>query len=114
MLPSAFNGASVTIGGKQAAILYVSNSQINAQVPVDVPPGQQSVVVNNGVGPSTSFNVTVAAHRSDHLLLGRVAAVLKSADFCLVAASNPAKAGDVCWSIPPAWEPLPPRWPPAP
>ena len=51
----------MTIGGKNAAILYVGREQINAQVPVDVPAGQQAVVVKSVVGTSTSFNVTVAA-----------------------------------------------------
>lgn len=93
-LPSSLNGASVTIGGKRAAILYVSGNQINAQVPVDVAVGQQAVVVNNGVGPSASFNVTVAA-AAPSIFFSPVAAVLKNADFSLVSASNPAKSGDV-------------------
>ena len=58
------------------------------------PPAQQSVVVNNGVGPSASFSVTVAA-AAPTIFFSPVAAVLKNADFSLVSASNPAKTGDV-------------------
>ncbi|MCX6629716.1 MAG: hypothetical protein NTW28_19025, partial [Candidatus Solibacter sp.] len=94
VLPSSLNGTSVTIGGKNAAILYVGPGQINAQVPVDVPAGQQAVVVKNTVGPSVSFNVTVAA-TAPAIFFSPSAAVLKNADFSLVGAGNPAKAGDV-------------------
>jgi uncharacterized protein (TIGR03437 family) len=94
VLPSALNGTSVTIGGKNAAILYVGPGQINAQVPVDVPAGQQAVVVKNTVGPSSSFNVTVAA-TAPAIFFAPTAAVLKNADFSLVGPGNAARAGDV-------------------
>jgi uncharacterized protein (TIGR03437 family) len=95
VLPSTLNGSSVTIGGKNAAILYVGPGQINAQVPVDVPAGQQAVVVKSVVGPSASFNVTVAATAPAIFFSPTGAAVLKNADFSVVGAANPAKAGDV-------------------
>ena len=95
VLPSTLNGSSVTIGGKNAAILYVGPGQINAQVPVDVPAGQQAVVVKSVVGTSTSFNVTVAATAPAIFFSAAGAAVLKNADFSVVSATNPAKAGDV-------------------
>ena len=85
----------MTIGGKNAAILYVGPGQINAQVPVDVPAGQQAVVVKSVVGTSASFNVTVAATAPAIFFSAAGAAVLKNADFSVVSATNPAKAGDV-------------------
>ena len=94
VLPSSLNGTSVTIGGKNAAILYVGPGQINAQVPSDVAAGQQPVVVKNAVGASTALTVTVAP-AAPAIFFAPVAAVLKNADFSLVGASNPAKAGDV-------------------
>ena len=72
----------------------VGPGQINAQVPVDVPAGQQAVVVKNTVGPSASFNVTVVA-TAPAIFFSPVAAVLKNVDFSLVGAANPARAGDV-------------------
>jgi uncharacterized protein (TIGR03437 family) len=93
-IPRTLNGTSVTIGGKAAAILYVSPNQINAQVPVDVPAGPAQVVVISPVGPGASFQVTVAA-TAPAIFFAPVAAVLKNADFSLVSSSNPAKAGDV-------------------
>ncbi len=94
VLPTSLNGVKVTVGGKAAPILYVGNAQINAQVPVDVAAGMQPVVVNNGAGASSSFNVNVAAV-APAIFFSPNAAVLKNADFSLVSASNPAKAGDV-------------------
>ncbi len=94
VLPSTLNGTSVTIGGKNAAILYMGPGQINAQVPVDVPAGQQPVVVKNTVGPSASFNVTVAAN-APAIFFAPTAAVLKNADFSLVGPGNAARAGDI-------------------
>jgi uncharacterized protein (TIGR03437 family) len=93
-LPRTLNGTSVTIGGKAAPIIYVSPTQINAQVPVDVPAGTAQVVVTSSVGPGASFPVTVAA-TAPAIFFSPVAAVLKNADFSLVSAGNPAKAGDV-------------------
>ena len=95
VLPSALNGTSVTIGGKNAPLMYVGPGQINAQVPVDVPAGQQAVVVKSVVGAGTSFNVTVAATAPAIFFSAAGAAVLKNADFSVVSAANPAKAGDV-------------------
>jgi len=94
VIPNALNGTSVTIGGKAAPLLYVSPNQINAQVPLDVPAGTQPVLVKSIIGAGASFNVTVAAS-APTIFFSPVAAVLKNADFSLVSASNPAKAGDV-------------------
>jgi uncharacterized protein (TIGR03437 family) len=93
-VPASLNGASVTIGGKPAPLLYVSNKQMNVQVPVDVGTGAQPVVVNNGIGPSASFSVNVA-QVAPQIFFNPVAAVLKNADFSLVSAANPARAGDI-------------------
>jgi minor extracellular serine protease Vpr len=63
-------------------------------VPLDVPAGSQPVVVKSAVGAGASFNVTVAA-TAPAIFFSPVAAVIKNADFSLVSAANPAKAGDV-------------------
>src|SRR5262249_55641629 len=96
-LPASFNGASVTIGGKQARIYYVSNGQIIAVVPTDVATGSQPVVVNNGAGNSAVFNVTIAATAPAIFLTDYISqpAIIKNSDFSLVTASNPAASGDV-------------------
>ena len=93
-LPFSLNATSVTIGSKPAALLYVSPTQINAQVPVDGPLGAQTVVVNNGVGPSTTFSVNVTPF-APAIFFSPSVAILKNSDFSLVSTTNPVKAGDV-------------------
>jgi uncharacterized protein (TIGR03437 family) len=58
-LPTVLDGVRVTIGGKAAAVYYVSPTQIDVQAPSDLPLGPASVVVmNNGIA-SASFTTTV-------------------------------------------------------
>jgi len=59
--PTSLDGTTVTIGGQNAFVDYISGGQINAQVPSNVATGQQQVVVKNASGTSASFNVTVNA-----------------------------------------------------
>ena len=93
-LPTALNGAKVTIGGAAAPLFYVSPNQINAQAPVDLAPGVQTVTVDNGSGASAALSVTVAP-MAPAIFFAPVAAVLKNANFSLVSAVNPAHAGEV-------------------
>lgn len=96
-LPSSLNGVSVTVGGKTAPLYFVAPFQINGQVPVDVANGQQPVVVTNANGASTPLNVPVAvAAPAIYVDAGSgAAAILRNADYSLVASDNPARAGDV-------------------
>lgn len=55
-LATETNGLSVTIGGKAAPLYYAGPTQVNAQVPFDVPVGQATVQIG-----SASTTVTVAA-----------------------------------------------------
>ena len=59
--PTALDGVSVRIGGQAAYVSYISPTQINAQVPSNVPAGVQPVTVTTAVGTSTGANVTVTA-----------------------------------------------------
>lgn len=59
--PTALGATTVTIGGQPAFIDYVSPNQVNAQVPSNVAPGQQPVVVATPGGKSLAFSVTVNA-----------------------------------------------------
>jgi uncharacterized protein (TIGR03437 family) len=93
-LPTLLNGASVTIGGIRAPLVYVSPNQINAQVPVEIPAGVQTVTVDNGSGPGAAFSINIIA-AAPAIFFYPVAAVLKNANFSLVSATNPARAGEV-------------------
>jgi uncharacterized protein (TIGR03437 family) len=53
--PVSLGGASVTINGKAAYLMYVSPDQINLQAPDDVTLGTVSVVVTTAAGSATSI-----------------------------------------------------------
>jgi uncharacterized protein (TIGR03437 family) len=57
--PTTLVGTTVTIGGLPAYIDFVSQVQVNVQVPSGVPTGQQQVVVTTGGGSSIPYPVTV-------------------------------------------------------
>ena len=60
--PNALMGTTVTVGGQQAFIDYVSPSQVNAQVPSNIGTGMlQPVVVTTGGGSSLPYPVQVNA-----------------------------------------------------
>jgi uncharacterized protein (TIGR03437 family) len=59
--PTMVSGTSVTIGGQQAFVDYVSPLQVNVQVPGGVATGAQSLVLTTGIGSSAPFPVTVDA-----------------------------------------------------
>ncbi|MDZ4797319.1 MAG: SMP-30/gluconolactonase/LRE family protein [Bryobacteraceae bacterium] len=50
----------VTVGGRDAALLYVSPTQINAQIPPDLPLGAVSLVVMQGGAQSNSMSFMLA------------------------------------------------------
>ncbi len=59
--PTNLSGTSVTIAGQSAFVDYISPTQVNVQVPGDVSPGAQSLVVTTAIGASAPFPVTVNA-----------------------------------------------------
>ena len=59
--PSTLGGTTVTIGGQPAFLDYVSTGQVNAQVPSNIAPGPQPVVVSTPGGTSTPYSITVNA-----------------------------------------------------
>ena len=59
--PTTLGATTVTIGGQSAFIDYVSQGQVNVQVPGTVSTGAQSLVVTTEDGASAPFMVTVDA-----------------------------------------------------
>jgi uncharacterized protein (TIGR03437 family) len=59
--PTSLSGTTVTIGGLNAFIDYISPSQVNAQVPQNVPSGAQPVVVTTAAGAGTAYSINVKA-----------------------------------------------------
>jgi hypothetical protein len=93
-LPFALGGVTVTVGGKQAAMLYVSSVQINFQVPVDVPPGDMQVVVNNNGVATPPFPLhSPASAPGIFLVAGTAHAAAQNPDYTANSPSQPAAAG---------------------
>lgn len=57
--PSKLGETTVTIGGQNAFIDYISSLQVNVQVPSGVTTGTQSLVVTTAAGSSPPFSVNV-------------------------------------------------------
>ncbi len=91
--PFQLNGASATIGGEPAPLLYVSPSLILVAVPVDIPPGAQKISVNAGNGPGATGTVNVAPVAPAIFFVPNPA-VQKLPNYSLISPTNPAHAGD--------------------
>jgi uncharacterized protein (TIGR03437 family) len=59
--PTSVGGTTVTVGGEQLFIDYVSPGQVNGQVPSDLASGPQQVIVSTAAGASAPFTITVNA-----------------------------------------------------
>lgn len=94
-LTDTLGGATVEVEGARVPLLYVSPTQINAQLGSDVTSGPKPLIVNNGGGASPPVTATVAPVAPAIFFRTAGGAVVKNADFSLVSASNPARAGDV-------------------
>jgi len=59
--PTSLDGTSVSIGGQQAFVDYISPGQVNALVPSNVATGTQQITLQTAAGTSAPFNITVNA-----------------------------------------------------
>jgi uncharacterized protein (TIGR03437 family) len=89
-------GASVTVNGEPAPLFYVSQGQINAQMPEDVGPGVATVIVKNGSSASNAAAVMIPATGTPGIsVYGDNRAVVVNQDGSLNSPTSPAKVGDV-------------------
>ena len=58
-LPTTLGGASVTVAGVAAPLVYVSPTQINVLIPFEVSASLAQIVVTSGGVPSNSYGVTL-------------------------------------------------------
>jgi uncharacterized protein (TIGR03437 family) len=59
--PETLAGATVTLNGRPASLLYASEGQINLLAPSDLPEGTADVVITTLIGASATVRVPVAA-----------------------------------------------------
>ena len=97
------SGVSVTVDGKAAPLIYVSQNQISIQVPYEAAIGAKKVVsVTNGANPAVTATVTVGAtvpglFTADGSGTGQAAALNYGAatkQYTLNSGTNLAKIGD--------------------
>jgi uncharacterized protein (TIGR03437 family) len=59
--PTSLDGTSLTIGGQDAFVDYISPGQVNALIPSNVTTGSQQVIVKTSAGTSPPVTITVNA-----------------------------------------------------
>jgi uncharacterized protein (TIGR03437 family) len=97
-LPVDMSGTNVTINGITAPLFYTSPTQINAQVPFEILPGQATVVVHRGGQASAARSAGISAAAPAIFTVNQTGAgpgvIVHASDFSLVTASSPAHAGE--------------------
>ena len=92
-LPTNLNNTTVTVNGEAAPLFFVGTSQIDAQMPWDIPAGSlATVIVKNGSSTSNAAAVYVPANYPGISVYGSNRAVVVNADGTVNAADAPAKA----------------------
>jgi uncharacterized protein (TIGR03437 family) len=94
-LPLSLAGASVSIGGVLAPLLYVSPGQINFQVPSSVQSGDVKAIVNGPGGSSVAFSFTVTAEAPAIYQYGNNRALAQNPGGPVNSGTAPAAAGSV-------------------
>jgi uncharacterized protein (TIGR03437 family) len=95
-LPTILRSTGVTVNGEAAPLFYVSEGQINAQMPLDVKPGIATIIVRNGSSTSNSVAVVVPAAGTPGMFVEYPTnqAVVQNPDLSVNTPTNPAHPGD--------------------
>jgi uncharacterized protein (TIGR03437 family) len=101
-LPASLDGVSVTIGGKPAAVYYVSPGQLNAQAPSDAASGEVAVEITSPYGKTAATALLQTYAPGLFTFRGKYAAavhedgvyVAPSGYFGQAQESRPARPGD--------------------
>jgi uncharacterized protein (TIGR03437 family) len=97
-LPTHLSDVKVTVNGLPAPLIYVSASQVNAQIPFETPAGPAQVQVISGAGTATQ-TVQIAAVAPALFTLnasGAGAGAIQHANtYQVVTEANPARAGEI-------------------
>ncbi len=95
-LPGTLASTQVHVNGEVAPLLYVSPTQINAQMPLDVSTGQPvSLSVTSGSAQSNAVTVGVIPGAPGIFEYGENRAIVQNPDYSLNSDANPAHPGEV-------------------
>jgi uncharacterized protein (TIGR03437 family) len=95
-LPTTFNGTFALIGGLQSPLYYLSDGQLDIQIPSELPPTQQYVIVvsaNNTYTVPQTIDLVPAQPGVASLPDGTL--IAQHSDFTLVDSAHPAKPGEL-------------------
>ncbi len=98
-LPTTLGGVTVTINGENAPLDYVSPTQINVTVPIDISSSVASIQVINSIGSSNIVSNFVGESQpgifnSASSVISGVPAIQHGADYSMVTSSSPAQPGE--------------------
>lgn len=94
-LPTTIQGTSVLIGGLPAPLYYISDSQINAQIPFELAPGHEyPVIVTAGSSYTVPQTIELAPLAPGVARLPDGSVIAQHSDFTLVTDSSPAQPGE--------------------
>ncbi len=94
-LPRELGGVRVSSAGRSWPLVFVSPSQINAQVPYDAPAGPLAVTVTTTAGDSTAETITIAPAAPGIFLRDSRRAIAQNQDFRLNDPATPEARGRV-------------------
>jgi uncharacterized protein (TIGR03437 family) len=99
-LPTSLDGVSVKIDNRQAAVYYISPTQIDVQVPDDSAIGPVTVTVTNGQLTSDPVTVNMSEYAPALFTVGQYVAALHSdntlvGNASLAPGATPAKPGEI-------------------
>lgn len=93
--PLTLEGTSVSINGQNIPLFYVSPTQINGQLPFEIPLGAATLKVTANSTSSAAFPITVAAAAPGIFLIGTNRAAATNPDGSVNDSNNPAAAGGI-------------------
>jgi uncharacterized protein (TIGR03437 family) len=95
-LPTIVLTTTLTVNSEPVPMFYVSPTQINAQMPVDIQPGLATVQVKNGSSTSNAVAVVVPATGTPGIVVyGQNRAVVVNQDQSVNSSTAPAKVGEI-------------------
>ena len=93
-LPTTLAGTKVLVNAVEAPLLYVSDTQINGQVPYGIATGRGGFIVRTGVGLTDSIPFDLSDAAPELFLFGENdQAIALNSDFTLNTPDNPAEQG---------------------
>jgi uncharacterized protein (TIGR03437 family) len=87
-LPALLSGVSVIVNGRPTPLVFLNDTQVNFEIPLETPPGAAKVVVQTNGVPSASFTFQVQA------VAPGLFVALNNADGSPNGTAHPAAAGD--------------------